>query len=66
MDARRTQDLRPGSLPEIRSDGTSVVFQFEIGGLPRASRLIIRCDADGSVWASTTAIDGRDKTTDPR
>jgi hypothetical protein len=42
-----------GALPEIRLQGDSVVFYLDIAaGRGNNSRLILRCDADGQVWAS--------------
>jgi hypothetical protein len=49
---RREVDQRPGALPDIRSDGDSVVFQIAVTNGATTNRLIIRCDANGSVWAS--------------
>jgi len=55
MEARKTVDERPGTMPDIRAEGTSVTFHLKIAGLHTSARLIIRCDADGTVWASTEA-----------
>ena len=52
MAARKSLDLRPGPLPEITAQGSSVTFHLTIPRAPDASRLIIRCDADGQVWAA--------------
>ena len=41
-----------GALPEIRLQGESVVFYLDIAAGRGNARLIIRCDADGQVWAS--------------
>lgn len=41
-----------GALPEIRLQGESVVFYLDIVTGRANSRLILRCDADGQVWAS--------------
>ena len=54
MTAQKPPDERPGSVPQIRAKGDSVTFQFELMGIEQA-RLIIRCDADGNVWASIRA-----------
>lgn len=43
-------DERPGPLPAIRSDGESLTFDMPVKG--EDSRLILRCDPDGSVWVS--------------
>ena len=45
-------DQRPGSTPEIRADGDTVTFRLEIAGVNAGAKLVIRCDADGTVWAS--------------
>jgi hypothetical protein len=50
MPARKALDRRPGTMPEIRTDGDSVTFRLEIAEVANGTRLIIRCDADGSVW----------------
>jgi hypothetical protein len=65
MAARRTHDLKPGSMPAIRTDGNSVIFQFEIAGLRDAAQLVIRCDADGAVWASAPELNGIEKRNEP-
>jgi hypothetical protein len=41
-----------GALPEIRLEGDSVVFYLDIATASGAGRLVLRCDADGNVWAS--------------
>ena len=41
-----------GVLPEIRLEGESVVFYLDIATASGTSRLVLRCDADGNVWAS--------------
>jgi hypothetical protein len=41
-----------GALPEIRLQGESVVFYLDIATGRDATRLILRCDADGQVFAS--------------
>lgn len=51
MAARKALDGRPGPLPDIQMNGDSVTFAFDLADLDRA-RLLIRCDPDGSVWAS--------------
>jgi hypothetical protein len=52
MSGRKTIDQRPGAPPEIRAEGDSVTFHLAIAGLDDRARLVIRCDADGEVWAS--------------
>jgi hypothetical protein len=51
MAARKTLDRQPGPLPEIRADGDNVTFGLGIPGLSDGSRLILRCDSSGEVWA---------------
>jgi len=41
-----------GALPEIRLQGDSVVFYLDIATGRNGARLVLRCDADGQVWAS--------------
>ncbi|HSC26495.1 MAG TPA: hypothetical protein VLD67_04425 [Vicinamibacterales bacterium] len=55
MAARRTLDYQAGPLPEIRSEQDSVVFQFDIPGVARSERLLIRCDDEGNVWAAVAS-----------
>jgi hypothetical protein len=50
--ARKIRDARPGPLPEIQSAGGSVTFRFEVVGVRNTPNLVLRCDADGSVWAA--------------
>ena len=45
-------DERPGSVPDIRADGDSVIYLIDIPG--QAVRLIIRSNPDGSIYASAT------------
>ena len=52
MAAQRARDHRAGPVPEIRADGDSIVFYMHVAGIHQQPRLIIRCDGDGSVWAS--------------
>ena len=41
-----------GALPEIRLQGESVVFYLAITTAQGPSRLLLRCDSGGNVWAS--------------
>lgn len=52
MAARKTLDLRPGLMPDIRADGDRVTYHLEIAGVHPGGRLIIRCDPDGTVRAA--------------
>ena len=54
MASRKSLDQQAGALPEIRSDGDSVIFQLEVMGVPQDMQLLIRCDARGEVWAALT------------
>jgi len=48
----REEAPQSGVLPEIRLEGESVVFYLDIATASGTSRLVLRCDADGNVWAS--------------
>jgi hypothetical protein len=50
MAARKTVDRRPGPLPDIQMDGDSVIFTLDLVD-PLDSRLVVRCDAHGEVYA---------------
>jgi hypothetical protein len=52
-------DQRPGSTPEIRAEGDTVTFRLEIAGVDAGAKLVIRCGADGTVWASIDTGPGR-------
>jgi hypothetical protein len=52
MGAMRAITAQSGALPEIRLQGDSVVFYLDIATSRRTSRLVLRCDSDGNVWAS--------------
>ena len=56
--ARETIDRRPGPAPEIRATGDSVTFGFAVGALQDGLQLVIRCDAEGNVWASIVRTNG--------
>lgn len=51
---RWTFDDRPGPVPEIRTDGDSVIFY--LGVLSEQARLIVRCDPDGAIRASIAVV----------
>jgi hypothetical protein len=59
MATRTPTDKRPGPLPEIRAEGDSVTFHLDIAGVTDDARLVIRCDADGNVWASAVGVPAR-------
>jgi hypothetical protein len=48
----RAMTAQAGALPEIRLLGESVVFYLDIATARGPSRLLLRCDSDGNVWAS--------------
>ena len=50
MAARKAIDRRPGPLPDIQMAGDSVTFTFDLVD-PIDSRLVVRCDAHGEVYA---------------
>ena len=52
MRARRAEATHSGPLPEIRLKGESVVFYLAIEHATGTSRLVLRCDPDGNLWAS--------------
>ena len=56
-----TTDHQPGRVPEIRTDAGNVTFCLEVAGVDEAVRLVIRCDANGNVWASIANRAPRDE-----
>jgi hypothetical protein len=60
MSSRRSLDNGPGSLPEIRPDGTSVKFLIDVTTVRNTPRLVLRCDAQGEVWAAIDTPDHRE------
>ena len=56
MTRRRENDRHPGPLPEIRSVGDSVVFEFDPTSVDQGARLVIRCDENGNVLARITSV----------
>jgi len=50
-----TLDGRPGALPDIHTDVRGITYVMAPSGAPRSKQLVIRCDADGEVWASIQA-----------
>lgn len=53
--------VQSGALPEIRLQGESVVFYLDIATGRGTSQLLLRCDADGNVWASVDDAAARDR-----
>jgi len=39
-------------MPDIRIKGDNVTFYLTLAGVPEDVQLIIRCSADGDLWAS--------------
>jgi len=56
MARRRGIDEQPGRLPEIRAEGGSVTFEFGPVGGEQGTRLVIRCDEAGDVWARLASV----------
>jgi hypothetical protein len=52
MAARKALDREPGETPEIRAEGDDVTFRFAVAGVPEWTKLTLRCDAKGGVWAA--------------
>ena len=52
MAGRRGLDKQAGAPPQIRPSGDSVTFDLKITGNRSGSRLLLRCDENGNVWAS--------------
>ncbi len=52
MAARKIVDHRAGPLPDIRAEGTSIVYELDVPGVHPTRTLVVRCDSDGNVWAS--------------
>jgi hypothetical protein len=57
--APRSATAQSGPLPEIRLQGESVVFYIQVATGHGPSRLLLRCDPAGEVWASLD--DGADR-----
>jgi hypothetical protein len=45
-------DERPGSVPDIRADGDSVIYLVDISG--ERAQLILRCCPTGAIYAALT------------
>jgi hypothetical protein len=50
--AARIAENVPGAVPDIRSDGDTVVYRMKIVGATPALHLVIRCTREGTVSAS--------------
>ena len=65
MAARRGLDNKAGAPPEIRPQGDSVTFDLKITGNRTGSRLLLRCDEAGNVFASIERTARRKPADDP-
>jgi hypothetical protein len=45
-------DQRPGTSPEITSDGPSIAYVMQVAGARGRIKLVIRRDDAGDVWTS--------------
>jgi hypothetical protein len=52
VENRKLRTPHPGALPEIQATGSSLTFRLEVAGVRHSPVLLLRCDADGNVWAS--------------
>ena len=59
MRIRKTLDQR-GPVPEIRADGDSLTFRLYVPGEAEETRLVLRCDSTGEVWASIQTVSAKD------
>jgi hypothetical protein len=55
---RKSMDRRPGPQPDITSDREGITFVMQVGELFEDSRLTIRCDANGNIWAAIRRTNG--------
>ena len=55
---RITVDRRPGSLPDIRTQGGNITFVLAPAGAPDNARLVIRCAPNGELWVSIVPAAG--------
>jgi len=64
MAARKPLDRTPGTLPEVHAEGENVTFRFDVAGIVEPAKLVLRCHAQGGIWASiaidTTALRHRE------
>lgn len=52
VSAHRMVDHHRGRIPEIRTASDSILYYIDVVDGSRRPRLIIRCDANGDVWAA--------------
>lgn len=43
-------------MPDIRSDGRNMTFALPLNEVEEGLRLVLRCDANGDVWASIAPV----------
>jgi hypothetical protein len=68
MSRKLDADRRPGKMPQISAEGTSLLFAISVRAEPRnrvCGRLLLRCDDNGEVWASLETA-GQPVATDDR
>ncbi|HYT75230.1 MAG TPA: hypothetical protein VEL79_10815 [Vicinamibacterales bacterium] len=44
-------------MPDIRVEGSSITYHLAISGIGKGTRLVVRCDPDGAVWAAIEHCD---------
>jgi len=59
MAAPKIVEHAPGAMPDIRTEGDSVIFYMDLVGTRPPARLVLRCDAEGNVWASVAIPSSR-------
>jgi hypothetical protein len=52
MGTRKALDRQAGAPPQILPSGDSLTFHLKITGVRAGSRLLLRCDEAGNIWAS--------------
>jgi hypothetical protein len=52
MTLHNALDRKPGPIPDIQFDGDNVTFRLTVCGTPANTQLILRCDAEGEVFAA--------------
>jgi hypothetical protein len=52
MTLHNALDRKPGPVPDIQFDGDSVTFRVTVCGTPANTQLLLRCDAEGQVFAA--------------
>jgi hypothetical protein len=57
MIRRKALDRQAGRVPDIRAEGDSVVFRLNIDSVRQGTRLVLRCDGEGNVWAALASAE---------